>query len=99
MPSGRMPNYINSLLNAVSAWRWDKVAFSGDIRKMFNQVTVHPSDQVYHRFLWRKNLTDPSSVYQWFRLNFRNKPASDIASIAFNTLAKAGKRTSGAYVC
>ena len=22
---------------------------------MFNQVLVHPSDQVYHRFLWRRD--------------------------------------------
>ena len=86
------PNYINSLPNVLSAWRWDEFAYAGDIRKMFNQVLVHPDDQVFHRFLWRKNQSDPPTVYQWLRLNFGDKPAPDIASNAINTLAKASQR-------
>ena len=58
------PNYINCLPNVVMAWRWDEVAYSGDVRKMFNQVMVHPSDQVYRGFLWRKDSNDPPIVYQ-----------------------------------
>ena len=49
------PNYINSLPNVLMAWRFDKVAYTGDVRKMFNQVLIHPDDQVFHRFLWRTN--------------------------------------------
>ena len=30
------PNYINSVPNILSAWRWDEFAYIGDIRKMFN---------------------------------------------------------------
>lgn len=45
------PNYINSLPNGLTAWRWDEYAYCGDIRKMFNQVLMHPYDQVFHRFL------------------------------------------------
>ncbi|PFX23288.1 hypothetical protein AWC38_SpisGene12174 [Stylophora pistillata] len=82
------PNYINSLPNVLIAWRWDEVAYAGDIRKMFNQVLVHPDDQVFHRFLWRKNQHDLPTVYQWLRLNFGDKPAPQIASNAINILAK-----------
>ena len=82
------PNYINSLPNVLMAWRWDKVAYSGDIRKMFNQVLVHPDDQVFHRFLWRSDKSETPSVFQWLRLNFGDKPAPDIASNAINYLAK-----------
>ena len=32
------PNYINSLPNVLIAWRFDQVAHSGDMRKMFNHV-------------------------------------------------------------
>ena len=85
------PNYINSLPNFLSAWRWDEFAYAGDIRKMINQVLVHPDDQVFHRFLWRKNQSDPPTVYQWLRLNFGDKPAPDIASNAINNLAKASQ--------
>ena len=82
------PNYINELPSVLTAWRWDVVAYSGDVRKMFNQVMVHPDDQVYHRFLWRKSKSDPPTVYQWLRLSFGDKPSPDIASNSINTLAK-----------
>ena len=55
---------------------------------MFNQILVHPEDQVYHRFLWRSNTWDKPTVYQRLRLNFGDKPAPDIATNAINTLAK-----------
>ena len=86
------PNYINSLPNVLSEWRWDEFEYAGDIRKIFNQVLVHPDDQAFHRFLRRKNQSDPSTVYQWLRLNFGDKPAPDIALNAINTLAKASQR-------
>ena len=82
------PNFINSLFDVLAAWRWNEVAFTGDVRKMFNQVLVHPDDQVYHRFLWRSKTNDSPTVYQWLRLNFGDKPAPDIATNAINTLAK-----------
>ena len=82
------PNFINSLLDVLAAWRWNEVAFTGDVKKMFNQVLVHPDDQVYHRFLWRNKTTETPTVYQWLRLNFGDKPAPDIATNAINTLAK-----------
>ena len=83
------PNYINQLPNVLTAWRWDEVAYSGDVRKMFNQIMVHPEDQIYHRFLWRSKLSDTPTVYQWLRLSFGDKPAPDIAANSINTLAKA----------
>ena len=58
------PNFINSLLDVLAAWRWNEIAFTGDVRKMFNQVLVHPDDQVYHRFLWRSTTTDSPTVYK-----------------------------------
>ena len=82
------PNYINSLLDVLAAWRWNEVAFIGDIRKMFNQILVHPDDQVFHRFLWRSKISNSPTVYQWLRLNFGDKPAPDIATNAINTVAK-----------
>ena len=85
------PNYINSLPNVLMAWRFDKVAYTGDVRKMFNQVLIHPDDQVFHRFLWRTNESLKPKVYQWKRLNFGDKPAPDIAAGAIITLAKASQ--------
>ena len=44
------PNYINSFPNVLMAWRFEQVAYTGNMRKMFNQVRIHPDDQVFHRF-------------------------------------------------
>ena len=85
------PNYINSLPDVLMAWRFDKVAYTGDMRKLFNQVMIHPDDQVFHRFLWRTNDSEQPRVYQWVRLNFGYKPAPDIAAGAVKSLAKASE--------
>ena len=45
------PNYINSLPNVLVAWRFDQVAYSVDMRKMFNQVRIHPDDQGIRQIL------------------------------------------------
>ena len=55
---------------------------------MFNQVMIHPDDQVSYRFPWRSSSTEQPRVYQWVRLNFGDKPAPDIAVGAVITLAK-----------
>ena len=85
------PNYINELPGVLAACRWNNVAYSGDVRKMFNQILVHPDDQVFHRFLWRSSPTEEPTVYQWLRLSFGDKPAPDIASNSIKVLAKASQ--------
>ena len=71
------------------AWRYHNVAYTGDVGTMFNQVMIHPEDEVFHRFLWRSNENEMVRIYQWKRLKFGDKPAPDIAAGAFNTLANA----------
>ena len=85
------PNYINRLPNVLMAWCFDKVAYTEDVRKMFNEVLIHPNDQVFHRFLWRTNESLKQKLYQWKRLNFGDKPAPDIVAAAIITLAKASQ--------
>ena len=84
-------NYIDSLPNVFIAWCFDKEAYTGDVRKMFNQVKIHPDDQVFHHFLWRTKDTEQPRVYRWLRLNFGDKPAPDIAAATINTPAKASE--------
>ena len=56
--SKRAPITLTVFPMCFEAWRWNEVAYSGDVRKMFNQVLVHPDDQVYHRFLWRSKTSE-----------------------------------------
>jgi hypothetical protein len=74
------PNYINDVPEVLAARRRDNIAYAGDVRKMFNQILVHPDDQVFHRFLWREKPTDQPTVYQCLRLSFGDKLAPDIAT-------------------
>ena len=60
--------------------------------KMFNQILVHPDDQVFHRFVWRDKPTDEPTIYQWLRLRFGDKPAPDIAPNSIKLLAKTAKQ-------
>ena len=75
------PDLLNSLMSCLLAWRRDRVALVGDVRKMFNQIEVAASDQIYHRFVWR--FGDENSLpraFQWLRLQFGDQPAPDIAT-------------------
>ncbi|XP_028405781.1 uncharacterized protein LOC114528360 [Dendronephthya gigantea] len=83
------PNYINNIQDVLIAWRWDHVGYCGDLRKMFNQIRIHPEDQIYHRFLFRRNEDEDPKIFQWLRLNFGDKPAPDIATGSIKVLAKA----------
>ena len=82
------PNYINNIQDVLMAWRWDQVGYCGDLRKMFNQIVIHPEDQIFHRFLFREHEDDDPKIFQWQRLNFGDKPAPDIATGSIKILAK-----------
>ena len=54
-------------------FREEKVALSGDIEAMFNQVAVPEADQCALRFLWRQSPESPIEVYQYVRHIFGAK--------------------------
>ena len=60
---------LNSLISCLLAWRRDRVSLVGDVKKMFNQIVVADSDQIYHRFVWRfGDECVPPTAFQWIRL-------------------------------
>lgn len=82
------PNYLNDLFQVLIGWRENRVAYCGDIRKMFNMIAIHPHDQPFHRFLWRNCIqSDEPSVYQWTRLSFGDKSSPDLACFGIRYLA------------
>ncbi|XP_067950495.1 uncharacterized protein [Watersipora subatra] len=76
-------SYINNLMGVLIRWREESQALVGDIRKMYNSVSIHPTKQHCHRFLWR-GLEDSRApdVYTIQRVNMGEKPAGAIASEA-----------------
>ena len=63
-------------------FREEKVALSGDIEAMFNQVAVPPEDQAALRFLWRQSPESEIEVYQYLRHIFRAKCAPTCSNYA-----------------
>ena len=46
------------------------VAISGDISKMYREILLSPVDWPLHRFLWRKEVTEPWQDYEMRRVTF-----------------------------
>ena len=82
------PDLLNNLFQVLIAWRANNIALVGDIKKMFNQIQISLTDRVYHRFLWRDNLSVKyPSDFQWKRLPFGDRPAPDLSISALHFLA------------
>ena len=82
------PSYTNLLFRCLLKWRVDYVAVTGDIGKMFNQVSMYEGDQRFHRFLWRNGVeSEAIIIYQWLRVLFGDKPSPDLATFALRFLA------------
>ena len=65
------PTLGSSLLGVLVRFREHPVAISGDIKQMFHQVRLLPSDQPLLRFLWRDLQSEkPPDVYEWRVLPF-----------------------------
>ena len=47
------PDLLNNLLGILIRFREEKVAFAGDIKKMYHSIMISELDQHTHRFLWR----------------------------------------------
>jgi hypothetical protein len=83
------PNFTNSLFRCLLAWREERVAVTGDISKMFNQIEMSEAYQTFHRFIWRYGNESCSApfVFQWKRVLFRDTCSPDLAMFAIRMLA------------
>ena len=51
-------------------FRVHRVALTGDIQKMYREIALAPSDQSYHRFVWRAHPDEPVSEFCMERVTF-----------------------------
>ena len=74
------PDVMNNLLGILLRFREGKIAFTGDISKMYNSIKLSPIDQHVHRFLWRNCDPDqPPDHYILQVVPFGDKPSGCIA--------------------
>ena len=76
------PDLLNNLVGIFMRFREEKVALSGDIEAMLNQVAVPEADQGALRFLWRQSPESPIEVYQYVRHIFGAKCAPTCSNYA-----------------
>ncbi|XP_028408499.1 uncharacterized protein LOC114531055 [Dendronephthya gigantea] len=86
------PCLIGDLLGVLLRFREEKVAFVGDISKMFLQILLPESDCQMHRFLWRNmDTTKEPTTYALLRVTFGDKPSPDMASYVMLKIAEENK--------
>ena len=73
------PNLLNDLTGILLRFRRYKYAVAGDISKMFLQILLNPDDQVFHRFLWRKDPQYKPEIYQFKTVIFGDAPSPFLA--------------------
>ena len=88
------PDIVNNMFGVFLRFREEKIAFVGDISKMYHAVRMlDPVDQNTHRFLWRDlNLQTKPSTYVVTRISFGDRPAGIIANLALRNTAEFGKQ-------
>ena len=64
------PTLQPTLVNILLKFRSYSTAISGDISKMYREILLSPEDRPYHRFLWRKELTEPWHDWEMQRVTF-----------------------------
>ena len=83
------PDLLNNLLGVLIRFRENKVAFIGDIKKMYHTVKTTELDQHTHRFLWRDiDSTREPDTYIMLRVSFGDKPSATIATVALRKTAE-----------
>lgn len=84
------PCLNGDLLGALLMFREERVAFAGDISKMFLQILLPERDSNVHRILWRNlDVSGEPTVYLLTRVTFGDKPSPDMASFIMLKLADA----------
>ena len=84
---------VNNLVGILLRFRENKIATSGDIKKMYHAVKISLLDQHIHRFLWRNLKVDcKPDVYVMTSVSFGDKPAGNIAMAAFHKTAEYAKQ-------
>ena len=86
------PSLLNVLLGVLLRFRQNRVAFIGDIRKMYHSIDISNKDQMVHLFLWRDCVSNQAvETYAITAVNMGDRPSATIAQVALRKTAEAAK--------
>ena len=81
------PDLLNNLLGVLIRFRENKVAFIGDVKKMYHTVKMTELDQHTHRFLWKNmDSTREPDTYIMLRVSVGDKPSATTATVALRKI-------------
>ena len=83
------PNFLNNLAGVLLRFRREPVAVIGDIKLMFHQCFVLPTDQRFLRFLWWPNgdITKEAQVYAMKVHLFGGKSSPSVVNFCMRKIA------------
>ncbi|XP_043199287.1 uncharacterized protein LOC122368999 [Amphibalanus amphitrite] len=90
------PDQTNALLDVLTRFRMENIAFTADIENMFHQVYVPESDRDLFRFLWWKD-GDPQNDILEYRMKVHVFGATSSPSIACFALRKTALDNRGCF--
>ena len=76
------PTIHSPLLDVLLRFRSHRIALIADVSKMYRAIELVPADQDLHRFVWRKETTEPLKDYRMTRLTFGISASSFAANMA-----------------
>jgi len=83
------PSLLNVLAGVILRFRQDRIAFIGDIKKMYHSIDISIPDQMVHLFLWRDCETASSiDTYAITAVNMGDRPSATIAQVALRKTAE-----------
>lgn len=82
------PNRQEHLFVIIMRFRFHKIVFATDVRKMFRQFKVHPDDLIFQKILWRFSATDELKEYVLLTVTYGTKAGPFLAIRCMLELAR-----------
>ncbi|XP_018305594.1 uncharacterized protein, partial [Mycetomoellerius zeteki] len=87
------PILQDTLIQIIMRFRFYNVAVTGDLEKMYRQVSVRDSDRDCQRILWRFSMNEPIKEYQLNTVTYGQASASYLAIRSVRQLAEENRDT------
>lgn len=81
------PTVQPDLFSIVANFRMHRYVFTGDISKMYRQISVEPADRMLQLILWRAQHDLPLQIYQLNTVTYGTASAPYLATRCLNRLA------------
>lgn len=82
------PKLQTNISDVLLKFRTHNIVFTCDIRQMYLQILVQPSDQLFQLVLWREQPSDPLSIFKLTRVTFGVNCSPFLAIRTLHQLAK-----------